>query len=146
MEHPLIHDRGRGPELVGTRITIYTLVPYFLKPEHSETAIADEHRVSVEQVAAMRAYFLNHYSEVMAGHEKIEARFRKGMEEQAKRFPPTPYDLRYFQDWIRKRVAEAEAGGEPFPESPKERLQEFRTLRDEWMGRQVRPLEVACAD
>ena len=82
MEHPLIHDRGRGPELVGTRLTIYNLVPFFLRAETTEAAIAEMYGISVEQVAAMRAYFLAHYSEVMVQNERIEERIRKGIESQ----------------------------------------------------------------
>ena len=29
-QQELIHDRGRGPEIVATRITVYNLLPYFL--------------------------------------------------------------------------------------------------------------------
>ena len=32
MTTDLIHDRGRGPEIVGTRITVYDLLPDFLDP------------------------------------------------------------------------------------------------------------------
>ena len=108
MEHPLIHDRGRGPELVGTRVTIYALVPYFLKSEWTETAIAEANRVTVEQVAAMRAYFLNRFADVMEHHEKIEERFRKGMEEQATpefraRFWWNRKRLELFRDWLGER-------------------------------------------
>ena len=144
MEHPLIHDRGRGPELVGTRITIYNLVPYLIKPAWTEAAIAEANRVTAEQVAAMRAYFLAHYAEVMAQHDRIEERIRMGMEEQAKRFPPTPYDLANFPGWVQKRQQESEAGGEPLPESIRERLNEFFALKRGWMERHGTNLEVAC--
>ena len=30
MANDLIHDRGRGPEIVGTRITVYNLLPHLL--------------------------------------------------------------------------------------------------------------------
>lgn len=29
MSNELMHDRGRGPEIIGTRITVYNLLPYF---------------------------------------------------------------------------------------------------------------------
>jgi len=108
MEHPFIHDRGRGPELVGTRITIYNLVPYFLKGEWTEAAIAEANRITAEQVAAMRAYFLAHYAEVMAQHERIEERIRKGMEEQQSpefqaRFWWNRQRLDRFRDWLSER-------------------------------------------
>jgi DNA-directed RNA polymerase sigma subunit (sigma70/sigma32) len=82
MEHPLIHDRGRGPELLDRRITIYNLVPFFLRAEYTEARIAESFLISVEQVAAMRAYFLDRYADVMAEHEKIEERLRKSYEAQ----------------------------------------------------------------
>lgn len=144
MEHPLIHNRGRGPELVGTRLTIYTLVPFFLRPEETEAGIAESFLITVEQVAAMRAYFLAHYADVMAWHEQFEERNRKGTEEQAKRYPPSPYDLVHFQAWVRSRQAEAEAGGEPFPDSFQERLDRFISLKREWIEEHWQPLEVAC--
>ena len=83
MEHPLIHDRGRGPELLDRRITIYNLVPFFLLPENTDAAIAESFLISVEQVAAMRAYLADHRAEVMAEHERIEERIRKGHEAQS---------------------------------------------------------------
>lgn len=82
MEHPLIHDRGRGPELLDRRITIYNLVPFFLSPDTTEVSIAESFLISVEQVAAMRAYFLDRYADVMEQHERIEERIRKGYESQ----------------------------------------------------------------
>ena len=30
MDPIIIHDRGRGPELVGTRTTVYDVIPYWL--------------------------------------------------------------------------------------------------------------------
>jgi hypothetical protein len=35
----LIHDRGRGPEVKGTRITVYNLLPHFLDPTATEAYI-----------------------------------------------------------------------------------------------------------
>jgi uncharacterized protein (DUF433 family) len=130
MEHPLIHDRGRGPELVGTRITVYNLVPYFIKAEWTEAAIAEANRITEEQVAAMRAYFLAHYADVMAQHERIEEWIRKGTEDQAKRFPDTRCSLSYFPTWVQQREREAAAGGMPFPDSPQERVREFLAWRE----------------
>jgi|GEM_PF-2466278 len=117
MDHPLIHDRGRGPELIGTRITIYNLVPYFLKPVWTEAGIAEANCITVEQVAAMRAYFLAHYADVMAQHEKIEERFRKGMAEQARpefqaRFWWNRERLDHFRDWLNERRLLGDNGDE----------------------------------
>jgi uncharacterized protein (DUF433 family) len=147
MDHPLIHDRGRGPELVGTRITVYALVPFFLRADTTEAEIAESFLITVEQVAAMRAYFLHHSAEVIAEYQRQEEWFQRGVEEQAKRFPPTPYDLRHFHAWVREREELAANGGEPFPANFKERLELFRELKREWIAEHWgQPLEVACRD
>ncbi|MBX9788041.1 MAG: hypothetical protein K2Y37_03935 [Pirellulales bacterium] len=78
MSAEIVHDRGRGPEIVGTRVTVYNLLPYFLDATASEAFIARVHGLSNEQVAAARAYVLNHADEVLAEHLRIEARIAIG--------------------------------------------------------------------
>lgn len=108
MDTPLMHARGRDPEVAGTRTTIYDLVPYFLQPDWTEAAIAEVNRLTTEQVAAMRAHFLAHYAEVMAGHERIEQRNLSGMQEQASpefrsRLWWNRERLDLFREWLRER-------------------------------------------
>lgn len=74
----LLHDRGRGPEIVGTRITVYNLLPYFLDPTVTEEYVATLYDLTLEQVAAARAYALNNSDAVLATHRKIEARLAAG--------------------------------------------------------------------
>jgi uncharacterized protein (DUF433 family) len=81
-EHPLIHDRGRGPELIGTRVTVYNLFPELVKGTRTEASIAAEYDISTEQVAAMRAYILANYAEVAAKNAEIDARIRRQIEAQ----------------------------------------------------------------
>lgn len=78
MDESLIHDRGRGPEIVGTRITVYHLLPYFLDPSATEAYICLVTQLTPEQVGAARAYVLNHADTVLAEHLKIEARIAAG--------------------------------------------------------------------
>lgn len=78
MADNLIHDRGRGPEIVGTRITVYNLVPYFLDPTATEDYICRVYQLNAEQVAAARAYVLNNADTVLARHVEIEARIAAG--------------------------------------------------------------------
>ena len=74
MSIDIIHDRGRGPEIVGTRITVYDLLPYFLEPDTTEAFICRIYDfLTPQQVAAARAYVLNHFEAVMAEHQRIEA-------------------------------------------------------------------------
>ena len=74
----LIHDRGRGAEIVGTRITVLDLLPYFLDPSATEAFICQVNNLSADQVAAARAYALCHADTVLAEHLEIEARIAAG--------------------------------------------------------------------
>ncbi len=74
----VISDRGRGPEIAGTRITIYHLLPYFLDATTTEEYIARVHGLTVEEVAAARAYVLNNPMAILAEHDRIEARIAEG--------------------------------------------------------------------
>src|SRR5690242_2511774 len=78
METDLIHDRGRGPEIAGTRITVYNLLSHFLDSAMTEGAIGRLYELTPEQVAAARAYVLNNLDTVLAAHLKIEERMAAG--------------------------------------------------------------------
>ena len=62
---PRIHDRGRGPELVGTRVTVYDIIPYLEFGEHP-AVIAAEFDLGTEEVAALIRYIEEHKEEVAA--------------------------------------------------------------------------------
>jgi uncharacterized protein (DUF433 family) len=100
----LIHDRGRGPEVVGTRITVYNLLPHFLDPTATEAYICQMYDLTPEQVAAARAYVSNNSEVVMAEHLRIEARMTAGnppeVIEQAKQ--PHAAFLS-FREWLAER-------------------------------------------
>jgi hypothetical protein len=72
-----IIDRGRGPELEGTRITIFTLLPYF--DDHwNNASIARLFELRSDHVAAMRKYYASHREAVLADNAKIMERFARG--------------------------------------------------------------------
>jgi uncharacterized protein (DUF433 family) len=100
----LIQDRGRGPEIVGTRITVYNLLPHFLEPTTTEATIGRIYDLAPEQVAAARAYVLNHPDTVLAEHLRIEARMAAGnppeVIEHAERAHAT---FLSFKDWLAAR-------------------------------------------
>ncbi len=106
----MIHDRGRGPEIVGTRITVYNLLPYFLDASATEEFICRVYELTAAQVAAARAYVLNHPDEVLAEHLKIEARIAVGnppeVIEAAKR---THVRFLKFREWLAQRERQADA-------------------------------------
>jgi uncharacterized protein (DUF433 family) len=65
-----IIDRGRGPELEGTRVTVYRVMDYVVEGA-SARRIAHELNLSDEQVQAALEYIAAHRSEVDAEYERI---------------------------------------------------------------------------
>lgn len=72
-----IIDRGRGPELIGTRITIFDVLPLFEEGWHP-SSIALWYNISSEQVLALKSYFEEHREEVLAMNQKIQQRIARG--------------------------------------------------------------------
>jgi uncharacterized protein (DUF433 family) len=81
-----IVDRGRGPQIAGTRITVYDIMDY-LKQDWHHTAIAAWLRLSSYQVLAAIKYIEEHCEEVEAEYKLILEREARGNppEIQAKR-------------------------------------------------------------
>lgn len=67
---PLIIDRGRGPEIKGTRITVYTIMDYLKMGWHRDL-IAAELRLSSQQVQAAVNYINNNQSEIATKYQRI---------------------------------------------------------------------------
>ncbi len=104
MATSLLHDRGRGPEIAGTRITVYNLLPDFLDPAVTEADVCRLYELTPDQVAAARAYVLNNYQSVWAKHTEIEARMAAGnppeVIEAAKK---THAEFLAFKEWLAER-------------------------------------------
>jgi uncharacterized protein (DUF433 family) len=65
-----IINRGRGPEIAGTRITIYNVWDY-ARHGHHHTYIAVMLGISSRQVQAALDYIEEHKDEVLANYQKI---------------------------------------------------------------------------
>ncbi len=136
MTTDLIHDRGRGPELIGTRITVYNLLFHFLDPTITEASIGRLYELTPEQVAAARAYVLNHPDTVLAEHLKIEARMAEGnppeVIEQAKK---THASFLRFKEWLaeQKTAASPNHMEESTPQTERAGSNHFPTFR-EWLA------------
>jgi uncharacterized protein (DUF433 family) len=78
--HIGIIDRGRGPEILGTRITVYDVLDYAQAGWH-HTAIALQLRLSSDQVRAALRY-------IEENKEAVMAEYRKMLERDAKGNPP----------------------------------------------------------
>jgi uncharacterized protein (DUF433 family) len=74
---PAIIDRGRGPEIAGTRITVYDILDYSLQGwQHSSIAL--QLNLSSEEVFAALRYIEEHKEEVMADYQAILDRCARG--------------------------------------------------------------------
>src|SRR5271157_2544740 len=107
IEAGLIHDRGRGPEIRGTRITVFTLLPYLLDPTATEEYICCVNQLTPEQVSSARAYILNNPDTILAEHLRIEERMAAGnspqVREKARQSRAT---FLRFKEWLAQREKE----------------------------------------
>jgi uncharacterized protein (DUF433 family) len=137
MATELIHDRGRGPELVGTRITVYNLLPHFLDPGITEADICRIYELTPEQVAAARAYVLCNPETVLAKHLEIEARLAAGNSpELIEKARETHAIFLNFKEWLANRQqAEALEGhtADTNSNSEKNGSRRFPTFK-EWLA------------
>ena len=100
-----IHDRGRGPEIKGTRITVFAILDYLLLAWHPDQ-IAVWFRLSSDQVRAAIDYINEHTLEVMRNYVKILERAERGnppelqakLEESHRRFQILKSKIRQIED------------------------------------------------
>jgi uncharacterized protein (DUF433 family) len=74
---PRVVDRGDGPKIEGTRITVYTVLEY-LRAGRTRDWIAAMLNLSSRQVQAAMDYIRDHDTQVSAEYEKILRRIKKG--------------------------------------------------------------------
>jgi uncharacterized protein (DUF433 family) len=85
MQEPArIIDRGRGPEIEGTRVTVYVVFEY-VQAGRAPEWIAGNLRVSVEQVQAAMKFIEEHKDEVESAYKKAQERIEQGNPEWADR-------------------------------------------------------------
>lgn len=73
--HPLIRDRGRGPELVNSRITVFDLLPNLTDPQQTDADILAWYpSIDATQLAAIRAYALEFAEILLPIQREWEAR------------------------------------------------------------------------
>lgn len=103
-----IHDRGRGPEIKGTRITIYSILDFMIEGWHCER-IADYFRLHPEEVEAAMEYVREHTLEVLREYVKILERCERGNQPEIQAKLDASHER--FQQLMRE-IREAKARGE----------------------------------
>ena len=114
-----IHDRGRGPELKGTRLTVYDIIPYRLAgrraAEIAEILRPGYPAITAAHIEALFRYMDEHHDEVMTVHRKIEERIARGnppeVEEKLKESRAKVEALR--EEFRRRREQAAPAAPSP---------------------------------
>jgi uncharacterized protein (DUF433 family) len=138
MAAELIQDRGRGPEILGTRITVYNLLADFLDPNATEASICRIYDLTPEQVAAARAYVLNNPETVLTEHLQIDARLSAGNPpEVIERAQQTHATFMRFKEWLarRQQAAPEEPSADSLSGSGTSSSNGFPTFR-EWVAEQ----------
>ena len=74
---PIIIDRGRGPEIAGTRLTVYDLLDY-VEAGWTSSDIAAFFRLSTGEVEAVVSYIDSHREAVATEVRRIEERRMRG--------------------------------------------------------------------
>ena len=77
MRKSTIHDRGRGPEIEGTRITVYDVMDYYLDGWPA-TRIAARLSIGTPDVKVAIEYIEAHRAEVESEYRKILERCERG--------------------------------------------------------------------
>ena len=76
-EKPFVFDRGRGPEIIGRRITVFDIMDYW-KHRWPVKAIAWLFKLTVEQVEVGIAYVEGHLEELRPEYEAMVERSARG--------------------------------------------------------------------
>jgi uncharacterized protein (DUF433 family) len=98
MNEPGIVDRGDGPKITGTRITVYTVLEY-LRGGRSRDWIAATLGLSSRQVQAAADYIREHEDRVAAEYARILARIEAG------NLPHVMAQLRSNREKVKARLA-----------------------------------------
>jgi uncharacterized protein (DUF433 family) len=104
-----IIDRGRGPEIKGTRITVYAVLDYILECWHP-ARIAAWLNLNTDQVEAARTYLRDNTIEVLKDYVKILERSARGNPPELQAKIDAGHER--FQELL-KQIQEARARGEP---------------------------------
>ncbi len=119
MTSPLIHDRGRGPEIVGTRITVYTLLPDFLDPEITEADICGRYDLAPKEVAAARSFVIENMEVVLSNYLKIDERITgENPPEFVEKMRTTRVKIKEFKEWLARRDGIGADSGNSEGDSP----------------------------
>ena len=108
-----IVDRGRGPQLSTSRITVHDLVPYFQDGCTHEEILRWMPTLTPDEIAVVETYYRAHQAELDEEDGKIRAHVAEQIQRQRLRFPEEPREVRLarMQETLRQRRQERNGEG-----------------------------------
>lgn len=111
-----IIDRGRGPEIAGSRITVYDVLAETQAGTTPEQ-LAEWYELDVAQIRLALRYIEEHKEEVLRNYEAIRARHARGNPPEIEaRLKDSPMHARIQARWAeiqRRRAEEANGASDP---------------------------------
>lgn len=71
VDESIIYDRGRGPEIRGTRVTVFDILDHHPDKGWTVEQLAALFRVSAAQISAALQYVEEHHDAVMRSYQRI---------------------------------------------------------------------------
>jgi uncharacterized protein (DUF433 family) len=110
-----IVDRGRGPQLSTSRITVQDLVPYFQEGRSHEEIMRWVPSLTAEEIAVAERYYHDHQAELDEEDKQIRAHVTEQIRLQHLRFPEETHEVRRarMKETLRRRRQEQNGEGNP---------------------------------
>src|SRR6266478_3404311 len=110
-----IVDRGRGPQLSTSRVTVQDLVPYFQDGCSREEILHWMPSLTAEELAVVERYYRQHQAELDQEDRRIRAYVAEQVRLQRLRFPEEPHETRLarMKETLRQRQQEQNGEGNP---------------------------------
>lgn len=110
-----IVDRGRGPQLSTSRITVQDLVPYFQEGCSREEIMGWMPTLSAAEIDFVERYYRRHQAELDQRDSDIRAHVAEQVRLQRRRFPEEPSEVRIarMKETLRQRRKERNGEGHP---------------------------------
>lgn len=136
--HPLIHDRGRGPELRSTRLTVYNVWGELFNPDITEHELCRRYEISPEEAAVLRAFAFQHFEEVSAVIRRMDERTERGVVEQeialAGLLRGSQERFHLLKQWYAERKTNPALFPEVQGESPEVHRERMNRAFEEWVA------------
>ncbi|HRC44560.1 MAG TPA: hypothetical protein PLT27_10930 [Nitrospira sp.] len=121
-----IINRGRGPEIAETRITLLNIIPY-IEEGFSEAEIRDILGLSLDQLCAALAYLKENRATLMEEHRKVEERLARGNPpEIEEKLAQSTRRFAKFKEWFEQRGSNGSENGSLGTSSREALLQQFK--------------------